>query len=341
MKIDFVITWVDGNDPIWLAEKERFKPGSAADSRKQRYRDWDNLQYWFRAVEKFAPWVHRIFFVTYGHYPTWLNINHPKLRIVKHTDYIPTEYLPTFSSRAIDMNFHRIKELSEHFVYFNDDMFILQPVEPKDFFVNGLPCDTAIMNALYFGFSEKKYGEKTPRGVDYMAPAMDMFPINRNFDKRVSIKNNLGKWFSPNYGIQSLRTLLLMPWEAFTGFMSYHLPYSYLKSTYSEVWEKEKELLSESCSHKFRVSTDVNHWVFSYWQLAKGSFSPRSPKVGQQFGIYSDSKKNEPAISAIRTQKFKFICLNDSVSGNNFDVIKNALNSELASLLPKKSEFER
>ena len=35
--IDFVVTWVDGNDP------------------NVRFRDWDNMQYWFRAVEKFAP----------------------------------------------------------------------------------------------------------------------------------------------------------------------------------------------------------------------------------------------------------------------------------------------
>lgn len=341
MKIDFVLTWVDGNDPAWRAEKEKYKPSTANDSRVQRYRDWDNLQYWFRGVEKFAPWVNKVYFVTCGHYPEWLNLSHPKLRLVKHSDYIPAEYLPTFSSRAIDMNFHRIKELSEHFVYFNDDMFLTQPVKPSDFFLRGLPCDTAIMNALYFGYAEKKYGEAIPKGTDFMAPAMDMFPINRNFDKKKSIRENLFKWFSPQYGIQSFRTLLLMPWAAFTGFMSYHLPYSYLKSTYREAWSKEKDVLSEACAHKFRTPTDVNHWVFSYWQLAKGTFAPRSPKVGKQFALYSENAKNQPALDALRQQTYKFVCLNDSVSGDNFDEIKAILNAELQALLPEKSKFEK
>ena len=65
--------------------------------------------------------------------------------IVKHEDYIPEEFLPTFQSRTIDMNFHRIKDLSEHFVYFNDDMFLINPTTKEDFFVNGLPCDSAVM----------------------------------------------------------------------------------------------------------------------------------------------------------------------------------------------------
>lgn len=341
MNIDFVITWVDGSDPIWLAEKSKYSPGNNNDSRIQRYREWDNLRYWFRGVDKFAPWVHKIFFVTYGHYPKWLNLNHPKLKIINHKDFIPKEFLPTFSSRAIDMNLHRIKNLSEHFVYFNDDMFLTAPVEKKDFFVHGLPCDTAILNTQYFGANEKKYGEKLPKGVVSLSPLMNTVPINRNFDKRKAILNNLGKWFSLKYGLSCIRTCLLMPWLGFTGFMSYHLPYSYLKSTYEEAWQKEKEILSETCSHKFRDLTDLNHWVFSYWQLAKGTFWPRSPKIGMQFKVLSEAEKNTDAINAISSQKYKFVCLNDAVSGDNFEEIKKDINGALMRILPQKSGFEK
>ena len=62
-----------------------------ADNRNVRFRDWDNMQYWFRAVEKFAPWVNKIHFVTYGHLPKWLNINNPKLNIAKHSDFYTTK----------------------------------------------------------------------------------------------------------------------------------------------------------------------------------------------------------------------------------------------------------
>lgn len=67
------------------------------------------LKYWFRGVEKYAPWVHKIYFVTCGQKPDWLNENHDKLVLVNHEDYIPHEYLPTFSSHTIELNFHRIK----------------------------------------------------------------------------------------------------------------------------------------------------------------------------------------------------------------------------------------
>ena len=70
-KIDFVLTWVDGSDPDWLAQRREYQPGRGTDAGESRYRDWDNLQYWFRGVEKFAPWVNKIYFVTWGHVPKW------------------------------------------------------------------------------------------------------------------------------------------------------------------------------------------------------------------------------------------------------------------------------
>ena len=103
-KVDFVILWVDGNDPEWQASKAKYTADKGQDASANRYREWENLKYWFRGVEKFAPWVNNVYFVTCGHYPEWLNLEHPKLRFVRHEDFIPKECLPTFSSRPIDMN---------------------------------------------------------------------------------------------------------------------------------------------------------------------------------------------------------------------------------------------
>ena len=71
-KIDFVIAWVDGNDEKWQEEKAKYSPQQGTDSNVNRYRDWDNLRYWFRGVEKYAPWVNKIFFVHGGMYPSGL-----------------------------------------------------------------------------------------------------------------------------------------------------------------------------------------------------------------------------------------------------------------------------
>lgn len=137
-EIDFVITWVDGNDPDWQKQKMEYsiQPdlSQKQDDRKERYRDWDLLRYWFRGVERFAPWVRRIHFVTWGHLPSWLNKEHPKLNIVNHKDFIPEKYLPTFNSHAIEWNMHRIPGLAENFVYFNDDMFLIKKVRPEQYF---------------------------------------------------------------------------------------------------------------------------------------------------------------------------------------------------------------
>mgnify|MGYP000051998812 CR=1 FL=1 len=61
--IDIVITWVDGNDPEWRSEKNKTRYGkeqlSETDDREERFRDWENLRYWFRGIENCASWVRK------------------------------------------------------------------------------------------------------------------------------------------------------------------------------------------------------------------------------------------------------------------------------------------
>ena len=180
MDIDFVITWVDGNDPEWQKEKDRYLTPDA-DNRARRFREWGNLQYLLRGMETFAPWVHKVFLVTCGHYPKWLNLDAPKLRLIRHDEYIPKEWLPTFSSRCIDTNFHRIRELSECFVYFNDDTFLTAPTKPEVFFKKGLPRDAAVM-------SVDSGAHVNPNEKYWLAPLLGVEPMNRHFNKR-KIKN--------------------------------------------------------------------------------------------------------------------------------------------------------
>ena len=132
-KIDFVIPWVDGSNLEWCKQKNEYSPSQETDCGENRYRDMGLLRYWFRAVETYAPWVNKVHFITWGHLPQWLNTDCKKLNIVNHKDYIPEKYLPVFSSHPIELNIHRIKGLSEQFVYFNDDMFLNGRVEENFF----------------------------------------------------------------------------------------------------------------------------------------------------------------------------------------------------------------
>ena len=101
--------------------------------------------------------------------------------------FIPQKYLPTFNSHPIEWNFHRIKNLSEHFVYFNDDIFLLQPIEPTDFFRDGKPVD---MLALQPDVANV---EDTVMPYIYLNNTM---LLAKYFDKRENMKKAAGRLFS-------------------------------------------------------------------------------------------------------------------------------------------------
>ena len=101
MDIDFVITWVDMEDPAWqegFAKYSNRKENEKNGVSEARFRDYGFLRYWFRGVEKFAPWVRKIHFVASGQKPEWLDLDHPKIHWVDHKDFIPGEFLPIWRS---------------------------------------------------------------------------------------------------------------------------------------------------------------------------------------------------------------------------------------------------
>ena len=323
-EVDFVILWVDGNDPQWQDERSKYVPSSNTDVRYNRYRDWDLLPYWFRGVEKFTPWFRKIHFVTCGHLPKWLNVDNPKLSIVKHEDYIPKEYLPTFNSNTIELNLHRIRDLSEDFVYFNDDMFILRPMDVSAFFKNGLPCDVALLDTI--GATE----------IFSYILFNNLYLINKNFNKKSAISSNRKKWINLCYSLNLYRTIVLYPWRSFTGFYNPHLPIPFNIETYREVWEKEYKELNSTCKNRFRSASDVSGWLFRYWRIVKGDFFPASPSVGK---YYDTSDAN--VYDAILKQKYGMVCINDDIEDDSFDTIKNRFVQCFRTILPEKSSFER
>ena len=328
-KIDFVVTWIDPSDKKWINEKNFYEKNQEnIDSRENRYRNWDTFKYWFRGVEKFAPWVNKIFFVTYGHVPNWLNINNPKLVIVNHKDFIPSQYLPTFNSNPIELNFNRIKSLSENFVYFNDDMFLINATKKEDFFINGKPCDSAILSPI-IPYSKDNFAKVLAANIGI---------INTYFDKSTCIKKNRKKWFNIKYKNQLFRTLCLMPWNHFCGFYDLHIPTSYKKSTFNTIWEKEYKIIDKTCNSRFRDNNNnINHWLVRYWQICEGKFIPRSINFGKKFQY---SVNNDVIYDTIIKQKYKTICLNDSEDNYNFEIEKEKTKVAFEKILQKKSSFE-
>lgn len=328
-KIDAVMIWVDGSDLEWQREKIKYSDNQeAVRIGINRYRDWGLLRYWFRGIEKFAPWVNNVYFITCGHYPKWLNLNHPKLKFLSHREYIPSEYLPTFSSHPIELNLHRIKDLSDKFIYFNDDTFVINLLKKEDFFIGNKPRLTAGCDANY-----------TENYDDTFAHIIlnDMGIINKYFDKQKVIRKNIFKWINMNYDIKTItKTLSLMPFNRFSSMAIPHIPIPILKSTIEELWKKEGKILDKVSKNKFRSKDDVNQHLFSFYDIARNNFEPANKKLGK----YYDIRDNLGNITeTIKSQKYKMICFSDDNS-IDFKKCRDEIEKAFIEILPDKSEFE-
>lgn len=226
--IDFVVLWVDDHDEQWLAEKAKYaqmeNKAVMIHNNDERYRDWDLFRYWFRAVEKYAPWVNKVYLVTCGHVPSWLNLDHPKLVHVKHEDFIPKEHLPVFSSTAIEIYLHHIPGLSEHFVYFNDDMILTRPVCPEDFFQAGKPLVCSAANPVV-------------NGPEHDAFSYNLFSVTglmNSYDWREIIEKFPDKWFSYRNGSRLIYSIETYLHHFLLGILFPHMPQAMRRSTYEK-----------------------------------------------------------------------------------------------------------
>lgn len=339
-QIDFVIPWVDGNDEKWGETKTKYADLElrTVDSSNVRYRDYGLLKYWFRGVEEFAPWVNRVFLITNGQIPTWINLDASKLIWVKHEDYIPKEYLPTFSANPIELPLCKIAELSEKFVYFNDDFFLLQPVSVSHFFRKGLP----VMNPSS-SLTIPRYG------YDQFAHLMlnNVMVINSHFKAREVIGQNMRNWLSPfRVGFKSaVSNFIPFYLGYFTGFANPHLPSPFLKSVCEEVWNQEENNLTNTMCHRFRSNDDVTQYLFYDWHLSSKQFVPmHRKKMGKFFTLQSDMSSNNMILKAVKEQSYPVVCINDSASRlsvEEFDRLMNDLKTAFESILPRKSSFEK
>lgn len=327
--IDFIITWVDMNDPKWQQDFAKYS-GKIDNSKNEvseaRFRDYGFLRYWFRGVEKFAPWVRKIHFVTCGQKPEWLDENNPKINLVNHKDYIPTKFLPSYNSVVIERYLHKIPGLSEHFVYFNDDFYIINSIGTERFFKNGLPCDIAVFQ-YNIGWSQW-----------YKRIKNNIRIINKHFDKKEVMNLFYDKWFEKTYGSKARWNYILKPYSKFITLRTPHNAQPYLKSTFEEVWTIAEKELTETSSNRFRALNDLTPELFRAWQICKGNFEP--------YNTYQDTKmfpliiKPKQAVKAILGQSYSLICLNDNVHIQNYTRVMADIENAFETILPHKSTFE-
>lgn len=163
--MDFVLPYIDNNDEIWQKQYintcNQMNLPIEVDS--NRYKNWDNLIYIFRGIDKFMPYIDKVYLIVSNkeQIPNWLNID--KVNVVLHEDIIPKEFLPTFNSCTIEMFLKNIPNLSNQFIYSNDDIFILKEIKEEELFEGNNPClsfkEATVANSIYKRVLYNEYKE--------------------------------------------------------------------------------------------------------------------------------------------------------------------------------------
>ncbi len=338
MDIDIVVTWVDGEDPEWLKEKSKYLPDNAYGDRIERFRDWSLLKYWFRCVEKNAPWVRKIHFVTYGHIPQWLNVSNSRLNIVKHEDFLPKDSIPCFNCSLIERYLHRIPDLAEHFIYFNDDCFLLGYTDKDYFFKKDLPRDMLAFQPVVANPSNP--------GMTHLVQN-NILVLSKHFDKRKNVKDHPAHYFHIGYpAIYFFYNLLELAFPRFTGLYSVHSAAPMLKSTYEEVWKNEGGYLKSLNGNRFRDDTDVNQYLFREWGKLSGKFAPSNITRHVMYTELSDD--NESILKVISRGKkgilkpaVKCLCINDTGLVKDVEKVRNEMIDAFDKAFANKCSFEK
>ena len=319
--IDIVYLWVDGNDPEWKETKnyhasflKSSQKNIADEVNDNRFADHEELRYSLRSIWMYAPFINHIYIVTMNQRPKWL-LDHPKITLVDHKEIFknPND-LPTFNSQAIESNLHRIPNLSEHFIYFNDDVFLGTPVSPFNFFCLGDKVKVLFEKSL------------SPSG-----PLLEseLSNPNSNTSYRKAWRNT-NAFLDKLYKSERRRRLR-------------HAPFA-LRKSFIEQAEREFPFVFESnSSHKFRSDEDyniTNGLLQYYWhynnKITKGNMT--NMMVSLRDDNYIDNNKKD--FENIKKLKINCFCLQD-VMGENSEETKKLLSEFLNAYYPQPAPWEK
>lgn len=237
--IDAVITWVDGNDKVWQDKINQYKNPPIDFNKKQesvRYNSIGEINIAIQSIIKFASFIKNIYLVTDNQKPKSFdelkklakskNIN---LELVDHTIIFKNyeSLLPTFNSCSIGSLLYRIPNLSEHFIIFNDDTFLMRETKITDFFINGYP--------IIRGKKELFYEDRKLRKFVYKILKL----FGKDYNKKKSGFKNFQQTSAKLAGVKSY-------------VRRFHTPVAVRKSTLNTFFKENENLLKNNIKYKFR-----------------------------------------------------------------------------------------
>lgn len=308
--VDLVYTWVNGNDPVWVKKRNALSGGDSDNSGKDcigRYADNEELRYSLRSVEMYAPWIRKIFIITDNQIPLWLDTSNPMIRIVDHREILPADALPTFNSTVIEHALHNIPDLSEHFLYANDDMFFGREMAIEDFFLSdGTPI---------IRLSRRPFRKFT-----------------------LFLKEKIGGKKLSNYNITIHNTakLVCSKYGRYIGHKTHHNIDAYRKSDYAHAFEVFKKEITGTFSHHKREDTDIQRNLYSYLPIIEKRGKVKFISHKESFRCHIDNERNFRKLEKLNPI---FFCLNDSEFAGEED--RRRVKKFLENRFPEKSKFEK
>lgn len=239
MKVDAVITWVDGNDVNWQ-EKINIYAETKIDFNKKkesvRYNSIGEINIAIKSIIKNAAFVKNIFLITDNQTPDLFHelkllalesdIN---LEIIDHQIIFKgfEQFLPSFNSCSIGCMLFRIPNLSNHFIIFNDDTFLMRETKITDFFINDLPVVRGKWEEYYENQSVRKnyYKFLSILGLNKKTKALGFKKFQQNSARLAGTEKYLRR---------------------------FHTPVSVRKNTLQFFFDNNNKILEKNIIHKFR-----------------------------------------------------------------------------------------
>lgn len=301
--IDVVIAWVDGKDPH-LSEKRNGYLNKGADNKiipgaqPTRFASINEIRYCVLSIFRFAPFVRNVFIVTDGQDPnlyedikTFFPERLKSIRIVDHKEIFDGfgEYLPTFNSISIGHMIWRIKGLSDNFVYFNDDIFLIRNMKPEDWFINNIPVirgrwvPSPVFRILWNNIS--KVVNKYLSG-------------NSGYQPRASF--HMGQWNSAS--------LLGMKLRYFT---TSHTPHTVGRKRIKDFFDRNRPIMEKNISYRFRHYSQFTFISLSnHLQLLDGNKNIAKPDLAylQPFNRSKDYIDKKISLCE-KNPSIKYLCV--------------------------------
>lgn len=317
-KIDIVILWVDGEaddfKKIYEKEIKRMRSrGLALHDHKARHRDNGELLFLLRSINDNIDWFNKIYIVTNGQIPQYIDFSNTKVRAVYHQDLFPEpDDAPSFNTFAIESVIHRIPGLSERFVRFSDDFFIGRELRLED--IAGSSGDGKFMfGGRFFNMRNTPY-------------------------HRTLQKNAVRFWEKFGY-LPLLNTL--------------HVPQLRLKSYQEQMINTWEDWFVETRRSKFRrCDNAISLFLYPYFVLAKYRKANYAEFVVDIFRNRENGERLykqinvgqgdwELKVRGLKDLKPMFFNLNDNMSERNAGAVLSRLSKELHQIFPNPSPFER